>query len=153
MSDFWRLVLLSFCIMARLNLTTIDLTETQAFVQEIDNYVEALNQDISQDSLGELEVNIYRLANEVWQLKLLLNGNERLLAIEKDRLFTQLRKQMNSDLATTKAINTELRLEITEVELQKNLIEWINDKLWSARRYWDHANSMRIGMLADAKRL
>lgn len=142
-----------FCMWNSLRLTEIDITETKELVNEIDKYVEELDKEITQEGIWELEVNIYHLANEVWRLKLLLNSNERLLAIEKDRLFNQLRQQMNSDLATTKLINTDLRLSITEVELQKNLIDWINDKLWSARRYWDYANSARIGMLADAKRL
>lgn len=135
-----------------MELTAVDLTQVQELVNEIDSYVVKLNDEINNEALWELEFSIYRLANALRGLKLVLNNNMRLLSIEKDRLFTQVRPQKTSDLATTKHINNLLRRPITDVELQEKLIDWINEKLRSARRYADHANSMRIGLLADAKR-
>lgn len=118
----------------------------------INDVIDKLKYTRNKDDVNEFEFMIYELSNIIYNSKSIYYRNYYTVEREKDKLFIVKRKNENSDLKTMKSINTEMREDITTLELQKEFIELCEKQLKATTRLADHINNMRIADMADAKR-
>ncbi len=130
----------------------INIKPIEVSLQEIDNKFVNLKLSRDKEFINELEYCIYEFSSLVSDNYRIYTRNWYKLEKERDKRFIDIRKDYNSDLSTIKYINTEMREDITYLELQKMMIDWLEDKRKIIIRLADNINSQRIGDLADAKR-
>lgn len=136
----------------KVKFTDIDVKSVESDLKKIDDNFSKLQISVDRSLQNELEYNIYNLRNKVSDIKRIYIRNDYIREQEKSSLFKQKREWEKSDLSTTKSINKEYAEENNYMNLQKMIVEWLEDKQDNIIRLANHINNMRIADLADAKR-
>ena len=135
-----------------MELEQINIKPLEKNIKEIDKLFGKLRNKVDADVLLSLEYEIYYFFNAVSELDRVYIRNLYKINNIKDEAFLKERKNMNSDLATTKKVNKDFISENTTIQLQEMVMERLVKKQKIFTRLADKLDSHRIGELAMQKR-
>lgn len=131
---------------------TIDIKPLEEYMKRINRYFDKLKKLVVVEIQNDLEYEIYYFACASSDITRTYTRNLYRVNKEQDKRFLLERKNFKSDLATIKKIKKDMISEYTEIELQEQVIDWINWRKKDIHRLADHLNWVRIWDLAMAKR-
>ena len=138
--------------MVEIKFEQINIKPLEWYIKRINKFFEDLRWVNSIELQSDLEYEIYYFACASSDIARAYTRNLYKLNKEKDTRFLVERKNYNSDLTTTKKVNKDLIKEHTELELQEQIIDWLEERKKDIHRLANHINNSRIDELANNKR-
>jgi hypothetical protein len=105
---------------------TIDIKPLEEYMKRINRYFDKLKKLVVVEIQNDLEYEIYYFACASSDITRTYTRNLYRVNKEQDKRFLLERKNFKSDLATIKKIKKDMISEYTEIELQEQVIDWIN---------------------------